>query len=88
MADQEGGGATRLNHILNISRRQALLSPELSDLICFRLLSSISSSIPISSQSLAATFKSFRRSFSFGFADSAEAAGRKPTEETVVRDNQ
>ena len=63
-ADQEGGGATRLSHALNISRRHALHSPALSDLICLSSPSSMSNSIPMSSHSLATLRSSLSKTFS------------------------
>ena len=75
IADQEGGGSIRLNHTLSISRRHALLLPGLSDLICFSCPSSMSNCIPMSSQALATLeWSSFWRSFSLGFAESADVA--------------
>ena len=64
IADQEGGGATRLSHALNISRRHALHSPALSDLICLSFASSMSSSIPMSSHSPATLRSSLSKTFS------------------------
>ena len=72
--DQEGGGLTRFNQVLNISQRQALLSPWQFDLICSSCPSSISNSMPMYSHSLETLVCSTLRTFFrvSGFSDTSE----------------